>query len=322
MPIDRNAAVNYARTFWNRVADDDKFWTSNAEVSLPLKRKLMDAPVSEGWIAFFVANDTGGEDAVFRRTINGRVEQKPDPIARFDDLDDCTHYVSRCLHKEGIVFKQTPRANELALAMLSSASTKTLALKAKQDQGQKVIDSGILKPGDLIAYYTKARKRYTHTAMFVGRQAGGAQDPGGITCHTVCRFEGLTEAWNGFSDDSWFLDQEKGLLYTLIHFSEDDSEISAATLKWLPGWWQAGTNFYCVLENGRAYSTYFKPEDTNQKLMASPSSGHYFEVDEEVVFIWPKPAGAVQVERWTAPTQTKGATLKIDGTDSSLTRIS
>jgi hypothetical protein len=317
--IDRKAAVEYAKKYWNRVADDDKFWTSNAVVSLANKRKSMNAPAADGWEAFFVSDGGGGENAIFRRTTGGNTEDKPDPIASWKDLDDCTHYVCRCLIKEGIALTETPRANELAEAMIKSGKTKTLALKCGQDQGQKVIDSGVFKPGDLVAYYTENKGRYTHTAMFVGKQTGEPDDPGGITCHTVCRFEGLSAAWNGASDDAWFL--HGGLSYTLIHFSEDDAGTSAPTLKWLPGWWQIGEEFYCVLENGRAYSTHAKPAKASNKLLTSNSVGYYFETGKEVVFVWRKPAGKVQVERWTAPVNGQPAAIKIDGVAATLTRV-
>jgi hypothetical protein len=319
MSIDRKAAMDYARKYWNRVTDDDKFWTSNAVVSLADKRKSMNAPATDGWEAFFVTDGGGGEKAIFRRTTGGTTEDKPDPIATWKDLDDCTHYVCRCLIKEGIALTETPRANELAEAMIKSNKTKTLALKSNRDQGQKVIDSGVFKPGDLVAYYTEKKGRYTHTAMFVGKQTGNAGDPGGITCHTVCRFEGLSAAWNGATDDVWFLGG--GLSYTLIHFSEDDVTISSPTLQWLPGWWQVGSEFYFVRENGHAYSTPLKPAKAGHKLLSGNSVGYYFEADKEIVFVWRKLAGKVQVERWTAPTTNQPAAIKIDGVAGTLTRL-
>jgi hypothetical protein len=316
--IDRKAAVDYARKFWNRVSDNDKFWISSAEISLAAKRKSMKAPAADGWEAFFVPDGSGGEKAIFRRTVGGKTEDMPDPIAIWDDLDDCTHYVCRCLLKGGVSLKETPRANELTETMIKSGKTKVLALKATKDEGQKVVDSGIFKPGDLVGYYTDKKGRYTHTAMFVGRLTGAAGDPGGITCHTLCRFQGLTKAWNGADDDAWFL--HGGLSYTLIHFSEDDPA-PAASLSWLPGWWQIGKDFYCVLENGRAFATPTKPAKASQKLLSGNSAGYYFEVDKEVVFVWRKPGGKVQVERWTAPGTTKAAALKIAGSDASATRV-
>jgi hypothetical protein len=46
MAIHRDAAVIYAKRFWNRVCDDDKFWTDDDLVSLAAKRREMHAPVS------------------------------------------------------------------------------------------------------------------------------------------------------------------------------------------------------------------------------------------------------------------------------------
>ncbi len=319
MAIDRKAAIDYAKKFWNRVCDDDKFWTTNAPVSLAAKRKSMSAPAAEGWEAFFVSNGNVGENAIFRRTVNGKTEDKPDPIADWNALDDCTHYVCRCLIKEGIDLTETPRANELTEAMIKHRKTKTLTLKTTMEEGQKIINSGIFKPGDMIGYYTEGKGRYTHTAMFVGKQSGGDNDPGGITCHTVCRFEGLTQAWNSFSDDAWFL--HEGLTYTLVHFSEDDSTISAATLKWLPGWWKVGTGFYFVTEDGHAFSTPIAPTRASQKLQTGHSVGYYFEVGQEVVFVWRKPGGKAQVERWTTRTDANKADLKIDGVPATAARV-
>lgn len=321
MPIDRNAAVAYAKKYWNRVADDDTFWTSDDEIQLADKRKSMNAPAAAGWEAFFVSDGAGGEKAIFRRQVGDKTEDKPDPIATWQELDDCTHYVSRCLITQGIAFTETPRANELAEAMLKSSKTKTLALKATREQGQKVIDSGMFKPGDLVAYYTEEKGVYTHTAMFVGKQTGRADDPGGITCHTVCRFEGLTQAWNTYDDDAWFLHDDGSLSFTLIHFSEDDPDISIATLQWLQGWWEVGNEFRYVLDNGHAFSTSTKPANANQKLVTGASTGYYFEVDEEVVFVWRKPGGVVQVEKWRAPADGTKVAVNIDDSDGSASRV-
>lgn len=135
MPINRDAALNYARKYWNRVTDDNKFWTSSEAVSLAAKRRSMGAPASDGWEAVFVSNGDGGENAIFRRTVGGGTEDKPDPIAIWDELDDCTHYVCRCLIKEGIDLTETPRANELAAAVINSSKARTLALKVNREQG-------------------------------------------------------------------------------------------------------------------------------------------------------------------------------------------
>jgi hypothetical protein len=89
----------------------------------------------------------------------------------------------------------------------------------------------------------------------------------------------------------------------------------------LPGWWRAGEEFYFVLDDGRAFATAFKPRKSTDKLAHGIWSGFYFETDKQVVFIWRKPRGAVQVERWTAPTTTVEAALNVDGPPLSLTRV-
>ena len=320
MAIDRNAAVEYARKFWNRVADDDKIAISSGEVLLANKRKSMNAPASDGWEAFFVSDGAVGEMAVFRRMVKGTMEEMRAPIVNWMDIDDCTHYVCRCLIKEGISLTETSRANELAEAMIKSGKTKILALKASQAEGQKVIDSGVFKPGDLVSYYSDKKGRYHHSAMYVGKQTSDPEDKGGITCHSVCRFAGLTKAWNGADDDAWFL--HGGEKYTLVHFSEDDAAISPVTAAWLQGWWSAGSNFYFVGDDGRAFSTHMKPRKASEKLVAGEWTGYVFEgAQRDVTLVWRKPGGQTQVEVWTPPTGNNSASAKIDGAPASLTRV-
>ena len=319
MSLDRIGAVAYARRYWNRVCDDDKLWITSGVISLAEKRRALRAPASEAWDAFFVSNGDGGENAVFRRTVNGSIEEKPDPIAEWDHLDDCTHYVCRCLIKEGVKLTETPRANELTEAMLKSSKTKVLAIKATRKQGQRVIDTGVFKPGDLVGYYTEKRARYTHTAMFVGNQTGLEGDPGGITCHTVCRFEGQTQAWNGASDDAWFL--HEGLSYTLIHFSEDDVALSAGVRQSVTGWWKVGSGFYFVADNGHAFATPHMPANATQRLSVGTSVGYYFESGRDVMFIWRKPGGNVQVERWTASPGADDVKLVVNGLPATASRV-
>jgi hypothetical protein len=199
--------------------------------------------------------------------------------------------------------------------MSSSDQTKVLALKCSKTEGQKIVDSGVFKPGDLVAYYTEAKNRYTHTAMFVGWQTKKPDDPGGITCHTTCRFQGQP----GSSDDTWFLHDTHS--YTLIHFAEDDVAIPAATLNWLPGWWKAGDEYYFVGENGRAHSTRTKPLRREQRLGASAAVGYYFEGDGNIVFVWRLAGGRVRVEQWKAPSPTNGASRNVADSEASLSSV-
>jgi hypothetical protein len=240
----------------------------------------------------------------------------PNPIAVWSGahgLDDCTHYVCRCLLKEGVTLKETPRADELSNALINSHQTKTLAVQTSRLEGQKIVDSGVFKPGDFIGYYSSPKGRYDHTAMFVGRQKGGASDPGGITCHTVCRFQGLSAKWNGATDDNWFLHEEDGQSFTLVHFSADDAPISGLTLRWLPGWWKVGTEFYFVRKNGSAYTAAHAPRKATDEVHKPVPDGYYFDQMAGVTFTWKKPHAKIHVERWSMPPNGELPTIKADG---------
>ena len=327
MPIDRDAAIAYARKYWNRMTDDGTFDVGSGSVNIAEKRKKLKAPASDGWEVFFLPDGQGSEDAVFRRTVKGKTEDLDEPIETWKGhggnggLNDCTHYVSLCLLSGGAAITKTARANELAEQLLKSPKTKALAVRTTRSEGQKVVDSGIFKPGDFVAYYKQSEGRYHHTAMYVGKLTEDKNDPGGITCHTLCRFRGLTKAWNGADDDDWSLG-DNGDPYTLVHFSDDDAKISAATLTWLPGWWKVKNTYYYVLKDGRAYSTAVKPAKATQSLSGGNSVGYYFENGTEIVLIWRKAGGMVQVERGTPPpAAASSVALKIDGNVGSATRV-
>jgi NlpC/P60 family len=319
MSFSRDAAIKFAKQFWDKVTDDDKFGHhSDGVVSLAEARRRMNAPKPD-WEAVFVFSPKTGQDkGMFRNTNDGSF--KPDPFVTEDDVDDCTHYVSRCLNTEGISLTETGRANELAEAMIKSHETKTLTLKCSQAEGQKVIDSGVFKPGDLVAYFTETKGRYTHTAMFVGRLTKRTDDPGGITCHSLCRFQGLSETRNGGGEDAdWFLNSDH--TYTLIHFSADDASISAATKKWLPGWWKVDSEFYFVTEDGRAVSTLSKPKKPEHTLAHGIATGYYFETDAGITFVWRLPASRVRVEFWTAPSGKNAASRKVGNVPANLSAV-
>jgi len=302
MPIDRAAAITYATKFWNRACDDEKIAITPGWLPLADQRKHMHAPASDGWEVFFVATPTTKETAVFRRTVNGVVEQKPHVVVTNDQLDDCTHYVSRCVVKEGIKVTETFRANELITSLIAADSTKVLAERVARDEGQKIIDSSIFKPGDIIGFYNKSKgDRYSHSAMFTGPATSTPGVVGGLTCHSSCRFGGLTKDWNGDADDGWFLYELDGQSYTLIHFSEDDAALMPSTMKWLAGWWQVDKRFYFVEERGSARSTTRKPSSARE-TQHGDSRAYLFQGKDQVTFIWRSlhGGGAIQVETWAA----------------------
>jgi hypothetical protein len=313
MSLDRDAARKYALKFWNRACDDDRIGVPSGSVSVADKRKSMKAPASEGWEVFFVADKNTRERGVFRRTKDGKIEDMPDPVVSADDLEDCTHYVSKCLLNGGVTLTETYRANELITALIGASYTKVLGERVARSEGQKIVDSGIFKVGDAIGFFNKSKgDRYSHSAMFVGADTSDSSNVGGLTCHSSCRFGGLTGAWNGDTEDAWFLYDKDGQSYTLIHLSEDDSALLPLTMKWLTGWWQMGNVFYFVDARGIAQSTTKKPKNAKETLAHSNRYAYLFQGHDQITFIWRDlhGGGPIQVETWSAGTKNQ-STVKV-----------
>ena len=307
MAYKRADAVKYAEKFWNIPADDGISWLSNQGVvvakvrednTIPTK-SWKKAPSADGWMPFFVDDGNGGEKAVFRRRVGVTLEEIV--INPWEGIADCAHFLSRCLTAGGanVAERGVP---SLVNALQARSDTKTLCEKVTAAAGQRVVDSGVFKPGDMIGYFNidpkgdyGGAKQYAHSGMYVGK-IGGSKD-GAISCHTICRFPG--KSW---VEDSWWLKPPGHYTYTLIHFANDDPVPDAALVKSLAGWWRleysGRTEYYLVDKSGGvAYSK--RAPTKNQTVLHGPEgTGHWFAaVDGSITFVW-RLSGTVEV--WTA----------------------
>ena len=317
MAYKRTDAVSFADTHWNIPADDGIFWLSNQSVSISQVRlhnviptsSWKKAPVGEGWQPFFVDDGGGGEKAVFRRVVSGTTEEIL--INSWDGIADCAHFLSRCISAGGVKMNERG-VPSLVNTLQSLPNTKTLCEKVVKEAGQRVIDSGVFKPGDMAGYFNidpagdyGGAKQYSHSAMYAGK-IGGKTD-GGITCHTICRFPG--RSW---VEDSWWLKPPGHYTYTLIHFSDDDPTPDPVKAAALPGWWQldyAGRTEYYLMRSGSVTYTKKAPT-TGQTTVHLPEGTAYWFMapNGEITFTWRK-SGTVEV--WTPAGS--GYTSKING---------
>ncbi len=306
MTFNRKSAVDYADKYWNIPADDGIFWLSNQGVQIDQVRQSnvignatwRKAPVADGWQPFFVNDNVGGEKAVFRRLVAGKTEEIL--INSWDGIADCAHFLSRCLTAGGAKVGERGVAS-LMQTLQARSDTKTLCEQASTNAAQRVIDSGIFKPGDMIGYFNvdpkgdyDGAKRYTHSTMYVGKINGNKD--GGITCHTICRFPG--KSW---VEDSWWLKPPGHYSYTLIHFSDDDPVPNAIHVNKLAGWWQldyAGrTAYYLIKKDGSATYTMMAPKVAQSSVNAPQESAYWFMAPSgAITFVWRKTA---TVEQWT-----------------------
>lgn len=315
----RDNAIKYADKFWNIPADDGLFWLSNQAVSIASVRMNNVIPTpswkkalaTDGWQPFFVNDGLGGEKAVFRRGIGPKVEEII--INPWAGIADCAHFLSRCLTAGGLAIAERG-VPQLVDKLQSLSNTKTLCEQVDQATGQRVIDSGVFKPGDMVGYFNidpqgdyGGARQYAHSAMYAGKING--KKSGGITCHTICRFPG--RSW---VEDSWWLQPPGHYIYTLIHISDDDPAPDQATAKALAGWWKveaAGkTNFYLVHGNGVASSTRRAPASGQTANHLREDTAYWFAAaHNQIIFTWRK-SGNVDV--WSPASS--GFSGKVNGT--------
>lgn len=307
MPYNRDNAIGYARTYWTIPCRDGLLGTDSGHLPIEGFRTRLHAPASDGWVARFVRGH-GVEIGVFQKT--GTDDKLFQP---WDGLEDCAHYLSQCVRAGGAGIDTQWGVHELVNALQALPDTKTLGERLGSAAGQRIVDSGVLKPGDMIGYYNntggEGKRGYGHSAMYVGDD--------GITCHSVCRFRGLGDS----SDDEWNLDPTN-LTYTFIHFAGDDTPPTAVTLGALTGWWKVDftgkTLYYNVLRNGVARRSDRPPRSKNDVLPPGGNSAYWFQQANQVVFTWQQ-SGNVDV--WTFDNAAKTYRVVINEMAAKVTKL-
>ncbi len=307
---DRNSAIDYAKKFWDRPCDDGVFWLTNGAVDVARKRHELDASSADGWEPRFVPDGRGREQAVFTRKVGSTVETKV--IHEWEGLADCAHFLSKCLTAGGVrlALLSVPK---LVADLESRPDTKTLGEKVSQVAGQRIVDSGVFKPGDMIGYFNinpqgdyGGKKEYSHSTMYAGKLAA-PNDPGHVTCHTKSRFPGLSAF-----EDEWFLDPGS-YLYTFIHVASDDTPSVPGSA--LPGWWKvqygADTFYYYLFADGRARWLRRAPRSVNEQPHSFEGGGYWFMQSGSIAITWRKTGS---VESWTPIARTKSARAVLNDT--------
>jgi hypothetical protein len=243
MGISRDAVEKYATEHWFTPCHDNHLYSyvkgtvnvDNERARLKTQGKLS----GDGWKAvilpaveggklvegkergcFIRPNPTGGQEILANvkpPQLAGKFDIVPfyEVAGKHDGLVDCAHYVSCCYTAGGVKINH-PGVPELVHDLRARADTRTLGLEVPLVSGQRIMDSGVMKVGDLIAYVhedPKTKQRgYSHSAIYVGLGSGRTHR---ITCHTTARFK------ESFFDDTWNITTDKDWRFTLIHFADD-----------------------------------------------------------------------------------------------------
>ena len=295
MSYDRNAAIAYARRYWDKPCDDGIFWRNpSPPVEIENARKVLKASAKDGWEPRFVPDSAHNESAVYQRFFGGKTEEIL--IQGWSGLADCAHFLTRCIRAGGIPISEVsvPR---MVTHLKSRFDVKVLAEQVTRDRGQRIVDTGFFKKGDILAYFNidphgdyNGRRQYSHSTMYVGKIDSG--DVGRITCHTKSRFAGLS-----FYPDEWHLEVDS-YTYTFIHVAIDDVAPSRAVASKLSGWWGKSNGvggYYFLGPSGRASLT-MRPPATHLEAPGAPlNSAYWFLADGKITFFWRRGGN---VEEW------------------------
>src|SRR5262245_60422362 len=244
--MDRLATLRYAHDHWLTPCDDGFFYsytTGGGVVHIEAMRKKLHAqgklPNPETWRAVFLATLTGEQACFIRPSPTGQELSYPNkPRAlqgRFEvvvfhedhGLVDCAHFASKCLRAGGVKIPNETWVPSLVERLRNLQETRTLGLKVTKDQGEAILATGIMRPGDFIAYWKPiarlGRTDYGHSAIYVGVDADPDADPEKqltrprrqgkhrIACHTASRYGA------SLFGEEWFLKEGDERRYTLIH---------------------------------------------------------------------------------------------------------
>jgi hypothetical protein len=299
MFYNRAQAMEFAADFWDRPCKSD---SHPAALGLDSGR---DVPLSSRWNqrlfppsmfeARFVFNTkTNRDDLVAVPKAGAGPASTAHVLVDGKELEDCAHFLSQCLKAGGLRIREQWSVPMLVNALQEQEAgirprVKTLAEKVSRSTAQAIIDAGLLKIGDMIAY--SGDGKYKHSAMFTGMFSGS----GRITCHTKSRFMGLTPTG---VDDAWHLGNP-GFSFTLLHIAE----LHAPALgNQIAGWWKVpgrtAPEYYYVNQDGSAVRTSKPPQSTKQpyKPVTGDNRGYWFPEHACAKFCW-RADGSVAVLR-------------------------
>jgi hypothetical protein len=194
---DRAGALRYARTYWLRACDDDFIALGSASGKNFMKVDLGAKFVHE--------LEPDGTPAAREHALLADGSQIP-----WEHLDDCTHFISCCIGRRpgeacgGLRLPQqlggppkAPYGIVRVSTMIDYLTGETASrprfaeMVAEKSEDARFV--GRLRPGDLIAYFSKAKRRYAHLAMLL--------DGGKIACHSYGRSDQPECTW----DNDWRL---------------------------------------------------------------------------------------------------------------------
>jgi hypothetical protein len=211
-------------------------------------------------------------------------------------LNDCAHFVSECLAAANMKSVADPGVPNLMKNLQNLPNTKTLANLVTVAGAARVMKTGLVKPGDVIAYGGKNNQYFPHghSTIYMGGQA--------VANHT--RFnhpdfkgtEGGRDNWKRYTIDS-----RGHPKVTIVHFSDDDPPPSFASS--MSGWWEVTTApgqvyYYHFDRDGHVGWTTQEPANKTTYLgVPQTNRGYWFETaTDHLTICWTSSGGVEQFD--------------------------
>ena len=313
MTIDRDAMMNYADYRWCRPCHDNLIYsyitgTVNVETERAKRKSQLDGGV---WDAVIIPDVDSSNQIVAEKErccfIRKNPSGQPIPLpsatkptdlsgnfdiipfyqqkGEHDGLVDCAHYVSCVLSAGGVVLNH-PGVPSLVADLQNgrfSKITRTLGEKVTKQQGDRIMATGVMDRGDLVAYYQNG---YDHSALYTGQDDTGIHR---ITCHTRSRYHGF------FDGAEWSITDDASWQFTLIHFVDDFQPPTTPIPEWCSVTQGGNTEYYRFVSDGHVTRN---KQGTSFKGSAGPRDrGYWFVPQDSTMFVfWPAVGQVVEID--------------------------
>lgn len=182
-------------------------------------------------------------------------------------------------------------------------------------KGQRVMATGVMKIGDLIAYVhedPKTRVRgYSHSALYMGFNTKHKMHR--MTCHTIARFREF------FHNHPWNITVEPNWRFTLVHFSDETYPTLPQPVR-LEVTVSGTTETYEFRSNGVVVRA--RAAHPHLTFGARPDdNGYWFSRGLGVFVFWPK-SGQVARFGFTSVNDIKNGPATVDGHNATFREIS
>jgi hypothetical protein len=313
--MDLNAAVSHADRFWPIPCNDGMVVTREKMINVKqeMRARKIDPDAHEAVFLFYSVNASVKREGLFvisksfsnlesRITNDFSVDSVPDPrvfLCSFRDagkdvaigqtppytgLNDCAHFVSECLMQAKIKgFRPSNDAEQLFKNLVNlGQTTKTLAKHVEKEKARRIINSGLLKPGDVILFATP-KLSHLHSTLYLGEQQVAMHTH---LNHKRAKGDQLKDSQTQKTNNWEVSSNSAHPFVSIIHFTRADDTFAQSAF---PGWWevkkQGKTLFYFFNKSGSVGATSRQP-NFSRAIAGAEATGYWFDDGVNLKICW------------------------------------